>query len=655
VAHDARGTDTLNTVPPAVRRLVQTVDSPAIVADIDQPEPFVLAANPAAFAAPDAPAEGASLAAWLGEEAVVAIVREIDDGAGDGVWSPWRWRLVEDHDRRWLLCERPAAALTDQETVPDRALIAAYEAALAVASDLSLDGVLQRIVDLAREVVPARYAALGVADEQGRLTRFITSGLTPEERELIGPLPEGHGLLGELIREGKPLLVPDIKADPRSVGFPADHPPMRTLLGAPILLGDLPVGNLYLSERIDDCPFDRDDLAAVQVLAAHAASAIDRAGLYGKLGESRARAEEQRDQLRVILDNLPSGVLLQELPDGAIELANAAAVDLLLGAGAPPRMLPVEGRDYQVRHADGTPLPPHDVPVARALRGEVVRNHQLTLERWDGSRLPVLVQAAPLRDSTGTVTRAVVVLQDVTRLREAEQLKDDFLSLVSHEFRTPLTAIHGGAHLLANQGQDLDEGTRRELLVDIVTESERLDGMLRNMLSLTAILAGRLSAATEPLLVGPLARAVAAETAPRAPAHTFIVDVPAGLPPAEGDPDLLSQVLRNLYENAVKYAPGGGEVRTAAARQGDTIVIAVTDQGVGIAAEHVPFVFERFRRPGADPTIRGMGLGLYLSRHLVEAQNGQIAVTSLGPGQGTTFTVTLPIAGVVESAGREAS
>jgi PAS domain S-box-containing protein len=315
------------------------------------------------------------------------------------------------------------------------ALVAAYEAALAVASELNLESVLQRITDLAREVGRARYGALGVANETGRLEHFLISGLTPEEQAAIGPLPEGHGLLGTLIREGKPLLIPNIGADPRSVGFPPNHPPMRTLLGVPILLGNRTLGNLYLTERKDGQPFDHDDLAAVQVLAAHAATAIARAQLYRKVEASRRRAEEQRDQLRAILDNLPSGVLIQAPPAGTIELANEGAMQLFrLGGSAPTGVLPVYGRDYLFLRADGTPLAHVQRPGLRALRGESVRNQQLTLERWDGSQVPILAQASPLRNAEGQVTRAVVVIQDITRLREAEQLKDDFLSLISHEF-----------------------------------------------------------------------------------------------------------------------------------------------------------------------------------------------------------------------------
>jgi K+-sensing histidine kinase KdpD len=273
----------------------------------------------------------------------------------------------------------------------------------------------------------------------------------------------------------------------------------------------------------------------------------------------------------------------------------------------------------------------------------VVRNRQLLLASAAGDQLPVLVQAVPLRNRLGEVVRAVVVIQDITRLREAEQLKDDFLSLISHEFRTPLTAIHGGAHLLAERGERLDATTRQELATDIVAESSKLEQMLANMLTLTAIQAGRLEPVREPILISALVREATGSARQKMRAHEFQVDVSDQLPPAAGDPDLLNQVLRNLYENAAKYSPEGTTIMTSATVGDGIITIVVTDQGAGIAPEHLGSVFERFRRPGADPTIRGMGLGLYLSRHLIEAQGGRIQVSSPGVGKGATLSVILPI------------
>jgi signal transduction histidine kinase len=517
--------------------------------------------------------------------------------------------------------------------------IAGYEAALAVAREVTPEAVLQSIVDLAREVVPARFAVLAVADEQGQMTQFISSGVTADEWALTGPLLEGQGLLDELIRESVPLLIPDLVTDPRSAGFTLGHPPMRSLLGVPIILGGRVLGNLCLMEQGADCSFDEDDLAALQIFATHAAAAIDRAQAYQGV-------EEQRDQLRIILDSLPSAVMIVAVPASRTELANAAACTMAFGSASPPAALPVLGRDFRVYQADGTPLLLEQRIEARAqlLQGDVIRNQQYLLESADGRRVPVLAQMAPLPNAAGVVDRAVLVLQDITRLREAEQLKDDFLSLVSHEFRTPLTTIHGGAHLLAKQSGTLDEKTRRALLDDIVTESDHLDQMLANMLTLAAVMAGRLPVRTEPLLLQPLAYATAAEIATHAPHHQFLVEIPADLPPSEGDPALLVQVLRNLYENAVKYSPGGGAVRTTASIEGRMVTIHVADSGIGIPADEVARVFARFHRADADPSVRGMGLGLYLSHHLVEAQGGRIVARSTGRGQGATFSVTLPLA-----------
>jgi PAS domain S-box-containing protein len=365
--------------------------------------------------------------------------------------------------------------------------------------------------------------------------------------------------------------------------------------------------------------------------------------------EAAARAEAtalavERDRLHAILSRLPSGLYIVDGSERSISFANAPIRDILRMPDSVDTGLPVYGVHFSFLRADGAPLPTAERPGMRALRGERVHNQQLILQRADGTKIPIAAHAAPLGSDAYGSSQAIVVVQDVSQLRQAEELKDDFLALVSHEFRTPLTAIHGGAHLLATQRDALDEETQHELLADVVAESERLDRMLGNMLTLGNIMAGRLPVVTEPVLVAPLARAAASQSGSRSRIHQFVVEISPGLPPVEADPDLLDQVFRNLYENAIKYAPSGGSIHTTASREGDSVTITVTDQGIGIAPEHVTSVFERFRRVGGDPRVRGMGLGLYLSRHLVEAQSGRISVTSPGPGLGASFSVTLRVA-----------
>jgi signal transduction histidine kinase len=179
----------------------------------------------------------------------------------------------------------------------NRELAAVNTAIRAVSSALDLPQVLQNITDAARSLVNCKYAALGVADEQGELVTFVTSGITQEERESIGPLPRGHGLLGALIQEGTPLRIPDIARDPRSHGFPPNHPPMKSLLGVPILFQGKAVGDLYLTDKLDAAEFTQADQSLLMLLANHAAVAIENAGLYDEVRRARDRLQLWNEEL----------------------------------------------------------------------------------------------------------------------------------------------------------------------------------------------------------------------------------------------------------------------------------------------------------------------------------------------------------------------
>jgi signal transduction histidine kinase len=164
----------------------------------------------------------------------------------------------------------------------------------AITEVLDLETVLQLIVDRVCALVDARYAALGIADASGRIERFITSGLTREEREAIGPLPEGHGLLGVIIREVRSLRIPEISDHPDSHGFPANHPPMHSLLGVPIVVGGRAVGDLYMTDKQSAREFDAADQRVVELFARHAGIAIQNARLLDRLAALRVVAERER-------------------------------------------------------------------------------------------------------------------------------------------------------------------------------------------------------------------------------------------------------------------------------------------------------------------------------------------------------------------------
>ncbi len=168
------------------------------------------------------------------------------------------------------------------------------EAGLALASERSLEAVLQRIVELAVEITVASYGAISVLSPDGRIQEFITQGITDEERAQIGDPPTGHGILGLLISEARPLRLAEIAAHPMSVGFPPNHPPMRSLLGAPVLARGKVFGNIYVTEKQGGDEFSIDDERALQVLATQAGVAVENARLYEDMSTRRMRCAGSR-------------------------------------------------------------------------------------------------------------------------------------------------------------------------------------------------------------------------------------------------------------------------------------------------------------------------------------------------------------------------
>lgn len=241
------------------------------------------------------------------------------DQAGPHV-ADWYAHAVSD-DARPTLTTRSADPdiATDAaefgEVISAEAAIEALDGATrAIAGELDLDRVLQLIVDSVRNLVHARYAALGIMGSHGRIERFITSGISPAEREAIGALPQGRGLLGLIIHEGRAYRIADIGTHPARAGFPPNHPPMRSLLGVPIRTGTEPIGNFYLTDKMDADAFSADDQRLVEMFALHAEIAIQNARLHTRI-----------QQLAVLDERLRIG---RDLHDGIIQGLYAVALSL---------------------------------------------------------------------------------------------------------------------------------------------------------------------------------------------------------------------------------------------------------------------------------------------------------------------------------------
>jgi signal transduction histidine kinase len=302
------------------------------------------------------------------------------------------------------------------------------EAGKAVVAELALDRVLQRIVEVAARVVQARYGALGVADPDGYLTEFVTTGLSPHERELLGPLPRGHGLLGVLIREGRPLRVPAIGHDPRRVGFPPNHPPMTSLLGVPIRARGRVVGDLYLADKIGAPEFSEDDQQTIERLAAHAGIAIENARLYDQLRELTLLRERERigRELHdgIIQDLYGTSLRLENLAEDAA--GEALQAQLLELAEAVSNVI-IDVRTYiqglQARELEGQSLHEGITALAREINARGDLTVSATVEGTPG-HLPEAVAHTLLqiaREALSNVARHAQAEQAAVHLRYDEQ------------------------------------------------------------------------------------------------------------------------------------------------------------------------------------------------------------------------------------------
>ncbi|MEJ7900621.1 MAG: ATP-binding protein, partial [Thermomicrobiales bacterium] len=309
----------------------------------------------------------------------------------------------------------------------------------------------------------------------------------------------------------------------------------------------------------------------------------------------------------------------------------------------------------ETRRADrlslaGSPDSDMENPILHALRhGTVVTGVELTVRQPDGSIVPVVASAAPLLDEDGTIDAVVGIFQDVAPLKEAERLRDEFVSVVSHELRSPLTPIRGFAQVVA---RDLErEGNHQQHVAWLVTLQQHVDRMTRlvdDLLDVSRLRAGRLKILRTSTDIVPICRSIVVSWNATSTRHDVVLATDRDSELLSIDGDRIYQVLDNLVGNAVKYAndgPIGVAIASGPLLNGaNAVSISVSDQGPGIAATDRDAVFTPFYRTqdATQSAVPGLGLGLYISSELIREHGGTIKMSETASG-GSRFTVTLPI------------
>jgi signal transduction histidine kinase len=541
---------------------------------------------------------------------------------------------------------------TDQER-----LRAVLDAAIAVSSELSLDAVLQRIVESAASLTGARYAALGVIDpSRQELERFVVTGIDDAAKEAIGDLPRGRGILGVLIRDATPLRLDDLSTDPRSVGFPPNHPPMRTFLGVPVLLRGVAYGNLYLTEKAGGSMFTEEDQEIVQLLAGQAAVAIENARLY----ESATRWLEQLQSLTDVGNALSTEIEVPKLlelvatrlrelidarivfiarpqPDGAVLIETVAGdgaeqlagirldpmksktarvlerrrserVDSLLDD---PEVDQATARKMGARTGMWVPLVVRDRPIGVLVAQDKedtdarFTDEDLRIAEAFGERAAVAIDLS--ERVAKDALRRVVAGQELERQRLARELHD--------ETGQALTSILLGLKAIeeADNGQDVRQSVLelRKLVVGTLQDVRRLAVELRPK----ALDDFGLVAALQRL-----AETFAEQTGIRVHLEAALGDSRL---PAETE-TALYRIVQEALTNVIKHAQAG-TVSIVLTRKGARVVAVIEDDGRGFDPED----------------MRDERLGLLGMRERIALVDGQLSVESR-PGEGTTIAVEVP-------------
>lgn len=538
---------------------------------------------------------------------------------------------------------------------------------------LDVEGVLQSVLEAARELTGARYAALGILDERKQeLERFLTLGIDERTHAEIGDLPRGRGVLGELIADPKPLRLSDVANHPRSYGFPTGHPEMHSFLGVPISIRGEAWGNLYLTEKEEGGDFDEHDQAAVIVLSDWAAIAIENARLYEGLAERRDEVERQRDQAERSVRGLAAMADIARAVGGETRLERVLELIVKRGrALVETRALVImlaEGDELVVAATAGeieTNLAGARMPIEGTLPGQVLRagraerlpsTHGLGAELSDLGIAADAAMLVPLafRGSASGVLAALDRIVDGPEFRpEDERLLRSFAASAATAVATAKTveaerlrhSIEAAEQERKRWARELHDQTLQALgglrMLNSAAlrgdgEHERLRSALEQGIelideeieSLSSLIAELRPAALDEIGLAPALRTLA-ERRSRASGVEIDVLVHLGGDGESGrlPPEVESAVYRLVQEalnNVVKHAEAG-RAEAVLEHRGEAVEVTVRDDGAGF-----------------DPDAANGGFGLVGMRERVELTGGELRIEA-APGRGTTVRATIPL------------
>jgi len=519
-------------------------------------------------------------------------------------------------------------------------------AVLRISASLNVDTVLNEIADSARALTGARYAVITVFDDAGQID-YVTSGLTADRvREMVA-WPDGMRLFERLRNLPSPVRMTNLRSYVRSLGFSTEIVAVDTFLGTSIHHQNAQTGTFFLGEKEGEQEFTEEDEEVLQLFAAQAATAIANARAYR--AEQRARADQE-----ALIDTTPVGVVVIDARTGRLVSTNREARRIVSSLLDPGQTLEELLQVLTFRLADGQEIALTEFPLAELLSdAATLRSEEVVLSVRDGRNISTLINATPIKFDGDAVESLVVTMQDLGPLDELERQRAEFLGMVSHELRAPLSSVKGLAATALGNSQLADPTEVRQFFRIIEQQADHMNSLIRDLLDVGRIDTGTLSVDPEPTHVAALVDQARNTFLSGGARHTLNIDLAADLPPVMADERRIVQVLNNLFSNAARNSPRSFPIRITAEHDGAEVVISVSDAGRGVAPERLPRLFHKHAAAaGEGAPGQGTGLRLAICKGLVEAHGGRIRAASPGTGQGTRVTFTLP---VVDEASRHTS
>jgi len=511
------------------------------------------------------------------------------------------------------------------------------EGARDISSNLEIGTLLRRIVERGVEIIEAEAGMVGMLENGRIVTKEWWNG-----REWIAfehSWREGEGSAGWVWRTQQPYLTNDATHDPHASPRIVKLLGLRNFICVPLLTrrGGF-LGIVEIDNKRGGMAFTKSDLDLMQAYAQQAAVAIQNARLI--------HAEQRRArELDAVIENMTEGVSIAS-PEGRILRINRLGREIL---GIEPFQRKNQREEYglledyfkalNLRYRDGREVPPEERPFSKALRGETFVDMEVIFTRPDGHRVNLLFGGSPVRDEAGNIILAVVVWRDITAFRELERRREELVNIVAHDIRTPVSVIMGQAQLIQRFAEDTDSVRKRAEA--IVISTRRMNTMISDLVDSARMEAGQMHLNKQPVNLKAFISDLLERSAGVMDTGRIRMDIPPDIPPLNADPDRLERVFTNLLGNALKYSPAKTEVLIRARKVNGEALVSVSDRGVGIAPEDIGHIFEAFYRGKGARGTEGLGLGLYITKMLVEAHGGRIWVESQ-PGVGTTFYFTVP-------------